>query len=298
MELENIIMKNWGFKKAEIVNKYKVSGGRVVCKVSTGGEDVIVKGIPIETKEEIVIANVKAHQYLGNIKKLAPGLIYLSDGRAYLQDEPYYYYVMEFIEGRQLQEIEEDELILGNATAKLHELTDYNGYCSFNSEDNKKIFRGWFSERSFKAEYDVIIDGLPNFMEYKQCFIHTDIGPHNTILNNEERVIFIDLDDSGIGSKYIDLGWPFIMQFVDYNRETHEMKYKFSLAQAFLKGYYGEKSISKEEIDMIWYGAIYMHIANMQCYGPEAVDSLWKILKFGIKQKEKLYQVYTESLVY
>lgn len=298
MELENIILKNWEFKKIEILNRYNVHGGRIVCKLSTENAEFIVKGIPIETKEEIVIANTKAHEYLGNTKKFAPRLIYLSDGRAYLKEESYYYYMMEFVQGIHLQEMEEDEFLLGQAAAKLHELKGYNGYCSFNTEYQKKIYQGWFSERSFKAEYDAIIDGLPNFNEHKQCFIHTDIGPHNAMLNNEGKVIFIDLDDSGIGSKYIDLGWPFIMQFVNYNKETHEMKYMFDLAKAFLKGYYGEKYIPKEEIDMIWNGAIYMHISYMQCYGPDAVDSLWEILKFGIKQKEKLYKIYIESLVY
>lgn len=32
-----------------------------------------------------------------------------------------------------------------------------------------------------------------------------------------------------------------------------------------------------------------MHISYMQCFGPYAVDSLWNILKFGMKQKEKLW---------
>jgi Ser/Thr protein kinase RdoA (MazF antagonist) len=298
MKLESIISKNWGFKKSIIISKYNVSGGRVVYKVSTECGDVIIKGIPIEIKEEIVTENIKAHEYLGNAKKLAPSLIYLSDGRTYLKEELHYYYIMEYVQGRQLQETEEDELILGQAAAKLHQLTDYNGNCSFNSEDEKNKFRGWFLERNFKAEYDSIIDSLPNFKEHKQCFIHTDISPHNAMLNSGGQVIFIDLDDSGIGCQYIDLGWPFIMQFVDFNKKTHEMKYRFDLAKSFLKGYYGEKEISKEELDMIWNGAIYMHIAYMQCFGPEAVDSLWKILKFGMKQKERLYQIYINGLVY
>ena len=45
-----------------------------------------------------------------------------------------------------------------------------------------------------------------------QCFVHTDIGPHNTMLKSDGKVMFIDLDDTGIGSRYLDLGWPFIMQ--------------------------------------------------------------------------------------
>ncbi len=52
-----------------------------------------------------------------------------------------------------------------------------------------------------------------------------------------------------------------------------------------------DKCITKDEIDMIWNGAIYMHIAYMQCYGSDAVDTLWKILKFGIAQKEQMYEM-------
>lgn len=250
-----------------------------------------MKGLPEDTKEETVIGNTKAHAYLGNQLGLAPKLIYLPDGRSYFEEGSLYYYLLEFISGRQLQETVEDEFLLGQAAHRLHTLTGFDNPCSFNSEEQKRVFLEWFSERSFKTEYDAIINKLPNFFDYEQCFIHTDIGPHNAILSTEGRVVFIDLDDSGIGSRYIDLGWPFIMQFVDYNKTTHEMKYRFDLAMAFLKGYYGEENISKNEIDMIWNGAIYMQIAYMPCFGPDAVHSLWNILKFGIAQKEKLYQM-------
>lgn len=80
------------------------------------------------------------------------------------------------------------------------------------------------------------------------------------------------------------------MHFVDFNHDTGEMKYRFDLANSFLRGYYGEKKITKDEIDMIWSGAIYMHISYMQCFAPDAVEALWQILKFGMKQKEKLYE--------
>ena len=102
--------------------------------------------------------------------------------------------------------------------------------------------------------------------------------------------MLIDLDDAGIGSRYLDLGWSFIMQFVDFNHDTEEMRYRFDLALAFLKGYYGSEMPDRTEYDLLWQGAIYMHISYMQCYGPYAVDSLWSILKFGMAQKETLWE--------
>ena len=110
------------------------------------------------------------------------------------------------------------------------------------------------------------------------------------------EVVLIDLDDSGIGSRHLDLGWAFIMQFVDFNQETGEMHYRFDLAEAFLRGYYGgtaEISMSAEEYDLLWQGAVFMHISYMQCYGLEAVDSLWEILKFGMRQKQQLWKNWT-----
>jgi len=68
------------------------------------------------------------------------------------------------------------------------------------------------------------------------------------------------------------------------------MNYRFDLAESFLNGYYGREEILREEYDLLWDGAVYMHISYMQCYGPYAVDSLWKILKFGMEQKEVLWE--------
>ncbi|MCR5503887.1 MAG: phosphotransferase, partial [Lachnospiraceae bacterium] len=153
---------------------------------------------------------------------------------------------------------------------------------------SKEKYYSWFRDREFVKEFDEILDELPDFEKLDQCFVHTDIGPHNAMIRTNGEVVFIDLDDAGIGSRYLDIGWPFIMQFVDFNHDTEEMKYRFDLAKSFLKGYYKDESISREEFDLIFRGAIQMHISYMQDYGPYAVDSLWKILRFGMEQREAL----------
>ncbi|MBO5032364.1 MAG: phosphotransferase [Lachnospiraceae bacterium] len=170
----------------------------------------------------------------------------------------------------------------------LHGFRDYAYFSSINQD--KTRFYNWFAERPFKPEFDRILDELPDFSRYEQCFIHSDLGPHNAMRRNTGEVVLIDLDDAGIGSKYLDLGWAFIMQFVDFNHQTEEMRYRFDLALAFLQGYYGDEVLSQAEYDLIWQGAVYMHISYMQVYGPDAVDSLWKILQYGMDQKRKLWE--------
>lgn len=51
----------------------------------------------------------------------------------------------------------------------------------------------------------------------------------------------------------------------------------------------------RNEYDLIWKGAVFMHISYMQTYGPYAVDSLWAILNYGMAQKEKLWEEWANS---
>ena len=262
---------------------------RLVYKIKTDSGQFVLKGFPCETPETTISSNVQAHLFLGNENNLAPRLYPLKDGRYYFCEQGYWFYLMEYIEGRQMEENPEDEYRLGETAKKLHAL---QGYSLKSPEDQgKKRFYEWFRDRPFVREFDAILDTLPDFEKLDQCFIHSDMGPHNAMLSRDGRVVFIDLDDSGIGSRYLDLGWAFIMQFVDLNHETDEMKYRFDLAESFLKGYYGEEGITREEYDLIFYGAEQMHISYMKSYGPYAVDSLWEILNYGMNQKEKLWDI-------
>lgn len=283
------ILHSWGFREIKLLEDYSGDSPRIIQKLQADGKVYILKGLSENINESIIINNTSAHLYLGNKMKFAPSLIPLKNGDTYIKYKGFYFYLLEYIEGRQLIENEDDEYLLGQAVAKLHSLKGYKNKCSFNSVIQNIKYKEWFKDREFKKEFDQILDNIPVLESYGECFIHTDIGAQNTILTSESEVFFIDLDDAGIGAKYSDLGWSFIMRYVDFNKETHEMKYRFDLAKTFLKGYYGNLSDAKEDLDIIWQGAIHTHIGYMKLYGPDAVESLWKILNFGIQQKVILY---------
>ncbi len=281
-------LKYWGFEDICIMEQFHEESTRLTYHVLADGRQLLIKGISNEKTESVIKGNTLAQEYLGNQKGLAPRLIYTLDGASYIKQNDYWFYVLEWIEGENLQETPEDEYDLAVLARELHSFRDYQYPCALT--ENKQMFYEWFSDKPFKAEFDMILDTLPDFGKLDRCLIHTDLGPHNSVRNKQGQVMLIDLDDAGIGSRYLDLGWPFIMQFVDFNHDTEEMKYRFDLAQAFLNGYYGDEKPEKEEYDLLWQGAIFMHISYMQCYGPYAVDSLWKILKFGMEQKEALWE--------
>ena len=319
-ELIQSVLANWNIKDPCKVELLKDDAARPVYEIKTDAGHYILKGFSNETPESTIVSNVRAHLFLGNEQGLAPVIYPVRNAeprteksgtaeteteapgtadaeieKYYLSAHGYRFYLMEYIEGRQMQETPEDEYKIGQAARKLHELKGYSNRSPFSQ--SKKRFYEWFRDKSFVKEFDTILDDIPDFEQLDQCFVHTDMGPHNTMLHKDGKVVFVDLDDAGIGSRYLDIGWPFIMQFVNFDHDTEEMDYRFDLAQSLLKGYYGEDGLTREEYDLLFYGAEQMHISYMQVYGPYAVDSLWKILKFGIEQKEVLWKNYVEHRV-
>lgn len=279
---------NWGFNNIEIVEQFNKDSPRLIFKIRADGCLYILKGISVSKPKSVVLGNTLAHQYLGNRKGIAPRIIELPDGSLFMESDGFRFYITEFITGKPMPATTENEYHLGRLVKQLHTYKDYE-YLSGLNEDKQRFYE-WFPKKAFKAEFDVILDTLPDFGEYDRCFIHTDLGPHNTIIGPEGKFILIDLDDAGIGSRYLDIGYAFIMQFVEHT-EDMQLSYRFDLAKAFIDGYYGNNKIPCLEYDMLWNGAVYMCISYMKSFGHDAVDSLWKILKFGMEQKEKLWKM-------
>lgn len=284
-----VVLEHWNLCNPCVEGQLNESSPRLIFKIRTDSGRYVLKGFPCEISETRIRSNVRAHLFLGNEKDFAPQIYPLMEGGYYVSDQGYWFYLMGYIEGRQMKETPEDEYRIGVATRKLHNLQGY----SLKSPEiqSKRRFYEWFRDRSFVKEFDAILDNIPDFERLDQCFAHTDIGPHNTMLRQDGKVVFVDLDDAGIGSRYLDLGWPFIMQFVDYNHETGAMHYRFDLAESFLRGYYGEAGITREEYDLLFFGAEQMHISYMQSYGPDDIDPLWRILNYGIDQKKILWDI-------
>ena len=281
------VLDHWKLSNPRPETQLHENTTRQIFVIQTDSGRYVLKGFPEDIPESTVQSNVRAHLFLGNEKGLAPRIYPARTGEYYVCNQGYRFYLMKYIEGRPMEETPEDAYRIGQAARKLHDLKGYS--VKSPETQSKKRFYEWFRDRSFVKEFDAILDELPDFEKLDQCLIHSDLGPHNMMLREDGKAIFIDLDDAGIGSRYLDLGWPFIMQFVDFDHDP-EMKYRFDLAESFLKGYYGEEGISREEYDLLFYGAEQMHISYMQSYGPYAVDSLWEILNYGMEQKETLWE--------
>ncbi|MDE7283140.1 MAG: hypothetical protein K2N85_06120, partial [Lachnospiraceae bacterium] len=151
----NKILTYWGFTDAKITKYFHPDSPRIVAEISVGNKQYILKGIPYtrdgESREEQTIyGNVLAHQFLGNQRGIAPQIFptKCSPQDYYLKKDGYWFFLIEFIEGRPMQETPADELLLGKLARKLHSLEGYSFPTALN--ENKQRFYSWFSEKPFK----------------------------------------------------------------------------------------------------------------------------------------------------
>lgn len=294
------MLRNWGIYKFELFKTFQSDENRVLYFVNTDRGKYILKvfdeGLPLEYIERYT----SVLSFLSdNEKKISPNLYRTLKNELYISYSNRYAYLMEFIEGEELRESVEDEYELGKAAAKLHLLEG----CSYSSTINiyRSIFNMYsrFEGMPFKEEYDAVIDSLPDFNLYKKCFIHTDIAPRNAIKTESGEIIFIDFDDAGIGSLYLDLGFPLITQFVRFENcelgqipvNTENIIFLYDKAKAFYEGYFSVTKPTEEEKELIFYGAAFMQLIYMISSDKDEINYMWAILKFAINKKDLLLTV-------
>lgn len=290
------ILNNWSLKDYRIFDK-KANGERCVYFIQAKGEAFVLKVFSPELTEEYIERYTSALEFVCRLNyKIGPKIYNTLDNHLYISCNGRYMYLMEYVTGTKLTEDIDDEYELGLAAAKLHSISGYNYNSTIDIDECINNMKMRFLNYEFKKEYDEIIDSLPDFKKYKQSFIHTDIGPHNAIKTENGNIVFIDFDDAGIGSTYLDAGYPLITQFVQFNDripgqappDIERLHFKSYAAKAFYKGYQSITDFGAAERELIFSGAVFMQLMYMPCFGESAVKYMWAILKFALSNKQEI----------
>lgn len=287
-EYKQFIEENWGLSCVSINNTIKSKGDRMLLIIKSTEGRFVLKAFGSSLSEDEINRNTFALSYMVDKEHLlTPKILTTVDGKFYSKYNDRFIYIMEYVEGKQLNETVEDEYLLGQAAARLHAISDYPIHSSLVVPERIQNMYNRFHDYSFKRKYDDVVSSLPNFDLLKQSFIHTDIGPHNALKSTDGQIIFIDLDDAGKGSTYIDIGYPLITQFVRYH-DSDRIGFNFELAKAFYKGYFSKSDMSNSDREFIFYGAVFMQLMYMPSYGENGILPMWNILDYAVTNKEKL----------
>ncbi len=285
--LVGVLRNKYGLSGVKMINRLQANGSREVIHFSSNEGHWIVKILEHARREEEVQSYTKVLQFLGQLpERITPVILQQQGGSLYAGFDDRFLYVLEFIDGDKVSENPEDEFQLGVLASRLHAVEGYQLESNLRFKDRVQNMTGWFKDKCFYSSYARYIYNFPDFDLHRQCLIHTDIGPHNAMKKYNGQLIFIDLDDAGIGSKYIDLGYPLICQFVRF----HNSKLKFDElnAIAFYRGYQLNHLLNEDEIELTFQGAVFMQMMYMNSFGDNAIDAMWSILKYGLNNKELL----------
>lgn len=299
MNIEKIIEQKWGLTNITISRILQKTGERIVYLIEAQEGTFVLKVFNSElTKNEIE----RYTDVLIFFEKIgychAPKLIKLLDNSTFTRVEGRFIYMMEFIKGLEIHENQEDEYKLGAALANLHSIKGYTYDSNIDVSKHISKMLSRFKEYPFKNEYDNIVKGLPDFTRLKQSFIHTDICPANALKSSSGEIILIDFDDAGNGSTFIDLGYPLISQFVQFeNRKAgqtppdiNKIYFNFKVAKSFYDGYFSVTPMTDNDKKLIFDGAVFMQLMYMPIFGKEAVPYLWRELTFALENKTLLLE--------
>lgn len=292
-DLPRFIEEHWNLTNVVFRETLQSNGGRDVFVIASDQGSFTVKHFHPATSRDRVERYAHAIRFLEKSKFCkTPAVRPLADGSAVTQHEGRCMYLLEFVEGERLTESPTDEYDLGRAAANLHRIDNYDHACLVNVDGEIGRMLGCMAEYPFKAEYDPIIRALPDFSQTRQCFVHTDISPMNALRNKKGEVVLLDLDDAGNGSLFVDLGYPLIVQFVDWAERgrPETIYFKHDPAAAFYAGYRSAAPYSDSEKELIFAGAVFnqlIYVSSMW-FGEEAVPFLWQQLEFAVTNKDML----------
>ena len=95
---------NWELDNPKVNEQFNENSPRLVFRINARSQDYILKGQPCSVSENTVKSNVNAHLFLGNKNGMAPKLYPTKTGEFYICSQGYWFYLMEFIDGRQMED--------------------------------------------------------------------------------------------------------------------------------------------------------------------------------------------------
>ena len=280
------IEKHWPLTHVKLGSILQKSGERVTGEIiSDQGKYVYKIADPIKTAEAMKkdtavfdVLNEKSFPYI-------PKLLKTKNLQDFQPLEHKFVYVLEFIEGKNPEQTPETFSKLAEIMVSLHDIKGYPYKTDFKASGVIRDLYKNSESYSFGAEYRKILDQLPNFDQFPQALIHTDIAPNNAIQKPGGSIILVDWDDAGIGTRVLDLGVLVINVFVNENLEYNQAN-----AKAFFNSYLSRKKLTELEINHIFDAGLFFSCMYI-IYG-KGLEKNWARIKWAMKHRKMLESEY------
>ena len=156
------------------------------------------------------------------------------------------FYIREYVPGKTLKFADvQNEKVLKNTAKAMKKLHEFKSDVSsrnlesraekhFKSINKKDIAVPTGFEKSFEQ-----FKNLCSKLKNSKGFCHNDLNPHNILLTDDERILFIDFGNSGMGNIYEELGYFTALSGI------------FDDALSKFLDFYFERKATKDELETV-----------------------------------------------
>lgn len=273
----------WPLSNVKLGEVLQQTGDRMT-RVILADEGVFVfKVASSKTSESDIIRDTFAFQFLKDRNFLhIPTLLKTRIGGNYRRVQDRFVYVMAYVKGKNEERSPERWAQLANLVAELHDISDYPYASSFTVPSALAELEARVSDLPFYEAFMDVVQGLPNFEGLSRSVIHTDLGLENTIVQPDGTMILVDLDDVGVGTTILDLGYPLICIFVDGNEFEREN------ATAFYNAYFSKRTLPDGERALVFEAGLFFALL----YAPFGdTNRKWQRIQFALKNRDLISSV-------
>jgi Ser/Thr protein kinase RdoA (MazF antagonist) len=279
------IRKNYDICNAKIGDILQSREGRVVATLLSENKKYVVKVTDTFKSKDKIERDVCVFSFLKqNGFTNTPEIIKTQSNQSYIAIGNKFAYILEYIDGRNPKSTIKNWSALGELIAELHRLDNYPNKTSFTFENEKPKLIENADKYPFREKYLKLVNNLPNFDALPQSLIHTDIGLHNSIQNEDGFIILIDWDDCGVGTRVLDLGFPLISQFLN-----SDLVFEKEKAGAFYRAYVGKNSITLKEKKVLFDAGLFFSLLYLP-YGN--LKRNWEKIEYAIENRNLIERVF------
>ena len=172
---------------------------------------------------------------------------------------------------------------LGEATARLHQVTDYPAPHVVDPHRAIAELEAWCSDWPFAREYRAILGGLRNRVEPSGLtgLVHGEINLANARRRDNGEVVLLDWDEAGWAPIERELGYPLITVFMDQGT----LDFDADSARRFYGAYLASAPSAAIAQDSVWAFALLDALRSMMFYNTEA---RWARVRRAIERREDL----------
>ena len=284
---EQLLEEYWPLTDVSLENVLQESGERVVS-VITSREGRFVSKVSTEWRSA---QQSEGHAPIFDFLREAnfghvPAILKTRTGRNYQEIGDHPVYILEFIEGEELVRTRENCRRLGEILGALHAIKGYPHSYLFSVADVIPEMFEIAKTLSFGQEYAQIVGTLPDFEDLPLALIHGEVLG-NCIQDPAGRMVIVDWDEAGNGTRVLDLGHPLIQVFLSEDLEWDELA-----AKGYYEGYFSRIELGDREIGCIFDAGLFYALRYI-IYGD--TGKRWERIKFAIRNRERLESVVRDA---